>query len=381
MEDEFNTAAQKGKAILPTNSKVVGSLDGAHVVYMEDYVRTFIKGTQVDEYDEGQTGLLLGQFFKEDGKTYIIIKGATEVSNAAVFKDKIAFTQETWPIANGTVNQYFSGLEIVGWYLVSSEITEDDLGVITDAHNESFAEDYKVFFYYNPTEKTESLYDHCGEGIVKTPGYACFYERNEAMQTYASSVRQDVGYLEYEGEETEGNPDNDLRDMVREPKEHTSNSVKRHLTLVYALSMLLIIVVLVIGINRITKYDEQSKQTDEVTGEADTTKAVEQTSLSDETNSTEQESGTDEETEEVTTEEPTTEEPTTEEPTTEEPTTEEPSTEVSYQEYTVVSGDTLFGISQKFYGSQDAGKVQAIKELNGLTSNDLQVGQVLKIPN
>jgi hypothetical protein len=43
--------------------------------------------------------------------------------------------------------------------------------------------------------------------------------------------------------------------------------------------------------------------------------------------------------------------------------------------YTVKSGDTLIGIAST-YGTT----VQAIKNLNGLTSNDLRIGQKLKIP-
>ncbi len=44
--------------------------------------------------------------------------------------------------------------------------------------------------------------------------------------------------------------------------------------------------------------------------------------------------------------------------------------------YTVVSGDTLYGIAQKYNTTVDA-----IKILNNLTTNKLQIGQKLKIPN
>ncbi len=48
----------------------------------------------------------------------------------------------------------------------------------------------------------------------------------------------------------------------------------------------------------------------------------------------------------------------------------------TYKTYTVVSGDSLYRIANKFNIS-----VQAIKDLNNLTSNLLSIGQVLKIPN
>jgi LysM repeat protein len=43
--------------------------------------------------------------------------------------------------------------------------------------------------------------------------------------------------------------------------------------------------------------------------------------------------------------------------------------------YTVVTGDTLWGISHKFNTS-----IKKIKKLNGLKKNNLKPGQVLKIP-
>lgn len=46
----------------------------------------------------------------------------------------------------------------------------------------------------------------------------------------------------------------------------------------------------------------------------------------------------------------------------------------SSQQYRVVAGDTLFGIAKKFGMSVDE-----VKNLNGLTSNNLSVGQVLKV--
>jgi LysM repeat protein len=50
------------------------------------------------------------------------------------------------------------------------------------------------------------------------------------------------------------------------------------------------------------------------------------------------------------------------------------------QKYTVVSGDTYYSITIKFYGSFKQSYVDLIKSANSLTSDNLQVGQVLNIP-
>lgn len=51
----------------------------------------------------------------------------------------------------------------------------------------------------------------------------------------------------------------------------------------------------------------------------------------------------------------------------------------TYRTHTVKSGDTLWGIAVKYLGS--GAKYPEIKKLNGLTSDTIKAGQVLKIPN
>ena len=56
------------------------------------------------------------------------------------------------------------------------------------------------------------------------------------------------------------------------------------------------------------------------------------------------------------------------------PTTD--TTDESYFEYVVRSGDTLWLLAQRYHTTVDA-----IKNLNGLSGNDLSIGQILKIPS
>src|SRR5580693_2886849 len=62
-----------------------------------------------------------------------------------------------------------------------------------------------------------------------------------------------------------------------------------------------------------------------------------------------------------------------------EPAAEEAAPEAVVQTYTVVSGDTLWAIAERFYG--DGSKYQVIADASGIPNPDLiQPGQVLTIP-
>lgn len=239
---------------LPRNIRQIGTDKGSRKVYIEDYVHSFIRDTLVDDYDDGAVGVLLGEA-KSDGDTsYIFVRGAIEVINAAVFTDKIAFTEETWPIVRSHISQYFAGFDIVGWYLVSSKITQDSLYVINKADAESFENADSVFFMVDPETKEDFFYEKSAGGLSQLSGYTVFYERNEKMQTYMSEFRGSAPRRESrEPEEPAGG---EYRKLAGgDGKNNISKSVKGHLTFIYALSMLLIIVVLVIGVNAINKHD------------------------------------------------------------------------------------------------------------------------------
>ncbi len=51
----------------------------------------------------------------------------------------------------------------------------------------------------------------------------------------------------------------------------------------------------------------------------------------------------------------------------------------AYETYTVIKDDSLWGIADKKLGNGE--RYPEIKTLNGLTSNTIYAGQVLKLPN
>ena len=245
---------KKGLSKLPKNIKQIGTEPDGRRVYIEDYAYSFIREQIVDEDETGLIGVLLGEVKIIEDITYIFVKGAAAVTNAAVSTDGIIFTEETWPVVNGTVAGYFDGLSIVGWYLVSNKITSDNMYMINKTDSDNFADGNDIFFMVNPSSRDEAFYEKSEKGLTELPGYVVYYERNEKMQTYMTEHRNETGVSEKSGKE-----DGRYRELIKERKNPVSRSVKKHLTLVYCLSMLLIIVVLIIGVNSINNYDGNNK--------------------------------------------------------------------------------------------------------------------------
>ena len=303
--------------------------------------------------------------------------------NAAVYTDHIAFTQETWPITKKYIAQYFSDYDILGWYLSSTKITEDNMDIINKADKESFDDEDNVFFMVNNSTGDEAFWQKSEDGLEAMKGYTVYFEKNPSMQRYMKENQS-----EYEAkytakpqtEEAEKEDVSDNRGEYRKQvktKSAGSQSIKRNLTAIYALSMLVIIVVLIIGVNKINNFGKKignnGGSTVEANNDAVKPSKTPVTSLEGNLPTKEEE----------TTEEPTTEPP-TEEPTTEEPTTEEPTTEAPTKAeiiYVVKSGDGLYRICVEVYGKWDETLANNILSYNGITVNQLQPDLELKIPS
>ena len=385
---------KKNNHELPKNIRQVGDLDLDKRVYIEDYAFSFVRELTLDEDEEGRVGILLGEEKKIDGESYTFVYGAMEITNASVYDGRVSFTQETWPLVNTNRNTYFEGMEIVGWYLVSSTIRPEKNMALERTHIDSIGR-YKAFLYVNPAEKTEEMYSCFDSGLESLDGYIVYFDKNEQMQRYMTEVKpqrkptaaDDMVMKRY-------------RQVMRENKNEPK--ARQQLSIMYALSAILVIFVLVAGVARLQseRHADSKEPTAESRGDyvenntaVNATPAATQDETLDvnyangnvETTEAPQESVSDTETpvEETSTEaETVTEETTTEEVTTEEVTTEPETTTQAHRTYVVQEGDTLSGILIREYGSYDTDKLNALLELNGITDggNSINIGDELLLP-
>ena len=75
---------------IPINTRAVGQPQGAYLLYLEDYVHTFIRKLYQEKTsdNEPQTVALYGYEFEEDGRYYLIVSGAIDKGALAVSPER-----------------------------------------------------------------------------------------------------------------------------------------------------------------------------------------------------------------------------------------------------------------------------------------------------
>lgn len=421
---------------IPKNIRQIGTINSHNkVIYVEDYVMTFIK--QLSERDPGgcRVAVLLGYYARTEGCKNIFVKGAIEMKNIDLSAG-VNLTDEGWTGIYENIKKYFTDVEIIGWALTGPEFYLDGMEKLKKVHMSNFSGPDKTLLKLDSMEKEENFYVSENNQLVSLDGYYIYYEKNEEMQNYMVENKEEDTRVEasYEDHATKK-----IRSIIKDKKEVKDD--RNVVRLLYAASSLLAIIVLVIAATMLDNYDkmksmesainsiseslavvdnkdpslDETKETMSQGAQSITAKPEEETEESeDETkdsdtldvetvpgdikeNETEEskeneekdddnedskstdKSATDEEVTTKDTTQPNTEDK--KENTTESSNTKKQSTktETPTRYYTVEAGDSLAGISYKLY--ETYAHMDKIKELNGIEDeNMIYAGQKLIVP-
>ncbi|SHO53792.1 LysM peptidoglycan-binding domain-containing protein [Anaerocolumna xylanovorans] len=426
MENTYQKGQSNGSAVnikMPKNIRQVGSvLYHGRVIYVEDYVMTFVK--QLADIDPGElrVAVFLGYSVKTEEAKNIFIKGAVEMRNVD-FGTSMTLTDDGWTSVYENIKKYFTDVEIVGWALIGPGFYLESNDKIRKIHSDNFSGSDKALLKMDSMEREEAFYFCENSQLIKQPGYYLYYEKNEEMQNYMVEYKEEKIVREeavYNDQTTKR-----IRSVIQDKKEvKDDRSVVR---LLYAASSLLAIIVLVIAATMLDSYDKMKKmesalstisqnlnvagdnKDQDVASDGTTDKSgknpVNQADANKEDDVKEAENGTGGDSQAVpvdkvegnVTPEPQTtkqaeaevsEEPTKAAESTPEPTkaaetpkdtkdTKPASATVKY--YTVKAGDSLASISYKLYKTYTY--MDEIKKLNKIEDeNKILVGQKLRVP-
>lgn len=235
---------------MPKNIRQVGSIGSRNkVIYVEDYVMTYIKQLSDKEHSGCRVAVLMGYYVRtEEGKN-IFIKGAVEMTNTD-FSSGISLSDEGWTSIYENIKKYFSEIEIVGWSLIGPEFFIESEEKIRKVHMDNFQGPDKVLLKLDSLEKEETFYLNENNQLVKQTGYYIYYEKNEEMQNYMVENKEGASEEKNYNDHTTKK----IRNVIQEKKEvKDDRSVIR---LLYAASTLLAIIVLVIAATMLDNYDK-----------------------------------------------------------------------------------------------------------------------------
>lgn len=267
---------------LPKNVKQIGEPSQERRIYIEDYVYTYITSISGESgvYGMGSSqtvfyGLLLGETRKSSQETCLFIRSAVRFISPKEDEDivgtddeegyesskensqEISFSQEVWTSLYDSVEKYFKGQEILGWFLcadtrniVADSESQTLVPWVQKMHFDNFAGAAKVFFMVDPNMHEEYFYMVENGKLMRQGGFICFYERNEAMQEYMLATRPPKS--------VDNNVDDSVihnfRTIIQERKDE---AVKHQsISIMYGICAFMVVVVTVIGINMMNSYQK-----------------------------------------------------------------------------------------------------------------------------
>lgn len=404
---------------LPKNFRQIGD-PGAKKIYLEDYVYTYLNKLAQPGNLYARGAILFGNVFRTSAGPCLFISGAAACQNFEFDLDESVFTEESWNEIYRIRDRFFSGQEIVGWFLSRMGFSVELNDKIIRTHMDNFSGDNKVLFMIDALENEDAFYQLENYSLKKQRGYYIYYETNKEMKEYMLAE----GEME-ETPEKKRKSTTILRDssVVKNYKKamQQKKSLRKKTSPRFGpaslAGVLVMILVLFYGVRSVQQF--QQEENAEAVFQQDTMEQEDFVSEKESTGDTFFKDNTSENTEDFSVNDVT--EPTestyagernasdstsvsgetdslkgaasdlersTEEDsletgadifTQEEPDDVTESWSYIGNQYTVQPGDTLAAISMKIYESYDY--IESLAEVNGITNMDqIYPGQILEIP-
>lgn len=182
---------------LPKNIRQIGERDQVLKLYLEDYVKTYLKRLQPAKEADLRVGLLLGSREVHEDIPYVFVDGALEMDSVTEEGEKVAFSEDAWKKAYQEVEQMFPKRTVQGWFLCGGPgCTLSPLNYWRQ-HSQYFTGKNQIMYLNSGLEGEEAAYITSADGFYKLRGYSIYYERNQMMQDYMilrkDSIRVEAG--------------------------------------------------------------------------------------------------------------------------------------------------------------------------------------------
>ena len=239
---------------LPKNIRQIGERDQMVRLYIEDYVNTYLKRLYPAGGQDLRAGLLLGSAEEHEGVPFIFVDGALEMEGVTREGETVEFTEEAWKQAYQSIEDKFPKRSIQGWFLCGVPgCTLSPLNYWKQ-HTQYFNGKNQIMYLNGGLEGDEAIYITSRDGFYKLEGHYIYYERNQMMQDYMIS-RKDNKRTETGG----GDPViHDFRQKMEEKKNQTV-SRKNTVNVLGGLCSALAVLVLAGGTALFNNYEKMQE--------------------------------------------------------------------------------------------------------------------------
>lgn len=239
------------KREIPKNVRQMGEVRGNTKIYIEDYIITFIKQISVRD-DKPKAFVLYGDRQVDGDITLLFVNGAilTECCDEMQGKTTV-FKEEVWKDVNEKAGRFFKDMTVLGWAYLRYDLADFVETPVLNTHRQFFRKEQQIYMEYSVGERIENLYLFENDSMQLQSGYFVYYERNEAMQNYMITVKQD------EPEEIKPEVDKatrKFRGIVEERKEEVHR--KQTMGMLYGTSVAMLLIVTIIGVTMINNYEK-----------------------------------------------------------------------------------------------------------------------------
>lgn len=236
----------------PKNVRQVGDIDVSHKIYVEDYVITYTKGIGDELHEKGDSGgraaVLLGRKNITDTDVETYINGMAVMDKFELAGESV-FSNDMWSSIYDVIKTYYEDEDIVGWLYIGGNIEAAKDDRLINIHAGNFNGKNLIFMYYDIDEKEEFFFDYMNNSFLKRKGFYIYYQKNDTMHNYMVAMNGQNG----NEKECDDRVVKDVRSILSKRQE--KYETKKMMKSVYAASMLVAAVALLVGTTVIYNYN------------------------------------------------------------------------------------------------------------------------------
>lgn len=237
-EERYNTLIENIDSVRP-----MGDTDCDYVIYLEDYVYTYIYQYANTDLSCEHSAAIIGEYYPESRE--MIICGIMPID-----KDKLStvdewINEEAVEALQEEKESYFQGAKILGWLHMQPGYGTMLTMKEVKAHREIFDREGTLLLLVDPINKIETFYVYEDDTLKEQSGYYMYYDKNPCMQQYML----DRPFISVEKEETEDDVVNQFREIGKIRKKEYEHKKKMNLTVVAASIALLALSAVILKMN------------------------------------------------------------------------------------------------------------------------------------